>query len=140
MRPTDVVPLDPLTDGCLSLYEVMEAMLPDAFLFQASKEPLDDPILLRCIGRDELLPQSVVSARRSEPPALEDQPIVASHHRGWPLRPQRPEAKNAGILDRPFGFLGSTAQRELPTDDLTIMAVDHAHQVGPAVATTVDVR
>jgi hypothetical protein len=60
MWPTDGVPLDPLTDGRLGLREAIKAMLPDTLLLQTAEESLDNPVLLRCVRRDELLRQPIV--------------------------------------------------------------------------------
>src|SRR5271157_748790 len=82
MRALAVVPIDPASDGGARLSEIAEVVLPDALLFEAAKEALDEPILLRRIGRDELLAQAIVAAGGAKAPALKDQPIVAAHHRG----------------------------------------------------------
>lgn len=60
MRPSGVIPFDPLSDRALCLGEAAEQVLPHALLLKAAKEPLDDPILLGCVRCDELLAQSVV--------------------------------------------------------------------------------
>ena len=70
-----------MVDGLLSLLEGMELLLPDTLFFEAAKKPLDDPILLRPVRRDELLLQSTVPTGSPKLPALEDQPIVAAEDR-----------------------------------------------------------
>ncbi len=115
----------------------MKAMLPNALLFQATKKSLDDPVLLRGVRGDEPLRQSVVPTSCPKPPALEDQPVVAAHHRGLAGRPQGAKAGNTGLLDRSLGFPGPTAQRKLPTQKFPIVTVDHPDQVGPAITTAV---
>jgi hypothetical protein len=112
MRTPVIVPLDPLPDRRFCLCEAMKAMLPDTLLFQAPEESLDDPVLLGGIGGDELLPQPVVPTSRPEPPALEDQPVVAPHHRGFAGRPQGSKAGDTGLLDGSFGLLRSTPQSQ----------------------------
>ena len=40
------------------MLNALEAMTVDALLFQRPNDPLDHPVLLRAVGRDELLLQS----------------------------------------------------------------------------------
>jgi hypothetical protein len=107
-------------------------MLPDTLLLQASKESLDDPILLGGAGGNELLGQPVVTASRTESATLEDHPVVAPDHRGCPRRPQGTKTGNTCLLDSPIGFLGPTAQGKLPALQLSIREVDHPNQIGPS--------
>ena len=109
MRSSGVVPLDPLPDCRFRLNEIFETMLPDTLLFQAAKESLNDPVLFGRIGSDELLCQSIIPAGRSEPPALEDQPVVTSYHRGPACGSEGSEAGKAGLLDGSFGLLPAGA-------------------------------
>ncbi len=65
MRPVAVVPVEPSFDVSMGISEVVDAMLPDALLLEASEEALDEAIQLRRVERDEFLPKSVVAARSS---------------------------------------------------------------------------
>ena len=85
VRPPLVVPADPCADGAPGVGEAVEALNPDALLFQAAEESLDDPVLLRAVRGDELLLEPVVLAGGPETAALEDQPIVAADNRRLPL-------------------------------------------------------
>ena len=77
-------------------------MLPHTFFFETAKEPLDDPVLLRGVGRDEFLRQSVVPAGLAKAATLKDQAVVTAQD-GGDLRPQRPEPREVHArLDRPF--------------------------------------
>ena len=131
MRTPGIVPLDPLPDRRFCLCEAMKAMLPNALLFQTAEESLDNPVLLGGIGGLELLGQPVVATSRPKPPALEDQPVVAAHHRGFAGGPQSSKASDAGLLDGSFGLLRSTPQSELLAHQFPIVTVDHPNQVGP---------
>jgi hypothetical protein len=112
----------------------MKVVLPDIFLLQAAEESLDDSILLGCVRSDELLRQPIVATGRTESPALKDESVVASHDGSCTFGFQGAKPGNAGLLDRPLGFLRPTSRDKLPTPQLPIMAVDHPHQVGPAIA------
>jgi hypothetical protein len=78
MRPLVVIPLHPVANDPPRLLERLKDMLPDTLFFETPKEPLNDPVLLWRVGRDEFLLEPIVSARLAEPPTLEDQPIVAA--------------------------------------------------------------
>lgn len=140
VRSAFVVPLDPHADRSACVGDGAELVLPDALLLHAAEESLHDPILLRGVGRDELLPQSIVATGRAEAPALEDQAVVAAHDRRLTRRPQSAKARQAGVLEGALGFLGPCAQGELVADELAIVAINHGGQVRPAVPPAVDVR
>src|SRR5271157_3012030 len=138
VRALAVVPVDPAGDSGTRVGKVAEVVLPNAFLFEAAKEALDDPVLLRSIGRDELLAQAVVAAGGAKAPALEDQPIVAANHRGSAVRTQGTEAADTGLLERALGLLGAPPQRKLVTRNFTIMTINHGGEMAPAVGAAID--
>ena len=70
MRTPGVVPFDPLSNGGASFGEAAKVVQPDAFLLETAKEPLDETIWLRRIGRNELLAQPVIVAGGAKAPAL----------------------------------------------------------------------
>ncbi len=108
MRALFVVPPQPVSNDPPRLLKRLKAMLPDTFLFEAPKEPFDDPILFRRVRRDELLLQPIVPTDLPKPTALNDQAIVAAED--WCAhRTQGPKALQARRFDRPFGLLRSTA-------------------------------
>src|SRR4029434_8012531 len=95
VRALLVVPTDPRAQLSPGVLEADEAVLPDALLFQAAEEALDHPVLLRRVGRDELLREPIVTTRRPKAPALIDQPVVGADHRGGSRRPSaRDTAQN----------------------------------------------
>jgi hypothetical protein len=83
-----------------------------------------DPVLLRRVGRDELLAQAIVSASSSEAPALEDEPVVGTDDRSTPCRPQRSEPADTGSLQGPLSLLRSASQSETPSR----RSLDHGNQ------------
>src|SRR5581483_8288151 len=140
MRPPVVVPSDPAPHSAAGFDEAREAVLPDALFLQATKKALDHPVLLRRVGGDEFLTESVVLTRGPKAPTLENESVVAAQQRRITVRAQGPEAVDARRLERPLGLLRATAASKLVTDELAIGAVDHRREVHPAVGTTVDVR
>jgi hypothetical protein len=56
-----VAPLNLVTNDQLRLIKCLERVLPDTLFLEISKEPFNDPILLRCVGCNELLLQPIVT-------------------------------------------------------------------------------
>ena len=139
MRPVAIVPVEPSLYVSLGISEVLEAMLPDALLLEASEEALDEAILFRRIGRDEFLPKSVIAARSSEPTALEDEAVVASQDRLGSVGPESSEASQASLLESSFRLSCSTSECEFVSDHFPVVAVDDHGEVSPAVAARFDV-
>ena len=89
------------------------------------KKTLDDTVLLRRIGSNEFLAQPIVTAGSAKAPALENQAVITTHHRGRTIGTQGAKPRQAGFLERPLGFLGTTAQGELKARDLAIVTVNN---------------
>jgi hypothetical protein len=68
--------LDPLSNGGASFGEAAEVMQPDTLLFETTKEPLNEAVLLGRTGCNELLTQTVIAASDAKAPALENESIV----------------------------------------------------------------
>ena len=96
----------PLGSGSTGFSEAAEVMLPDTLFLEAAKEALDEAVLLRGLGRDELLTQAVIPAGDTKALALKDQAIVLAHYRSGTGGPQRAETRQAGLLEGAFSFLG----------------------------------
>ena len=58
MRPTGVVEPDPVADDPRGVLLRLEAMTMGALFFERTDYPLDHPVLLRAVRRDELLTQA----------------------------------------------------------------------------------
>lgn len=139
MRPLLVVPLHPVPNDPSGLLECLKHVLPDTLFFETAKEPFNHPVLLRRVGRDEFLLQSIVATGLSKSTALKDQPVVASENRR-PDRTERPEPLEAGSFDGPFRLLRPTPQREFVPDHFPIMTINHGRQMRPAILSTGDMR
>src|SRR5580693_2167039 len=136
MRTPGVVPFDPLGNSGASFGEAAEIVQPDALLFKATKEALDETILLRRIGRNEFLTEPVIAAGGAKAPALEDESIVTTYYRCRTFRSQRAEACQAGLFERPLGFPGATTQGEFVAGHFPVMTVDNRGEMAPAVSST----
>src|SRR5215472_3261087 len=139
VRARLVVPVDPRPQLPPGLLVTDEVVLPDALFLETAEEALDDPVLLRCVGGDEFLGQSVVATGRPEPPTLIDESVVGADHRRGPRRAQRAEPFQARFLERPLGLFGPPPQGKLVTDELAVVTIDHRGEVGPAILPAVHV-
>lgn len=79
-----VKPVYPGADPTSGLADGGKVVLPSAFFFERPKESLDNTILPRSVGRDELLRKPIEPARLAKPSALKDETVVASDGRSWP--------------------------------------------------------
>lgn len=109
VRSPVVVPVDPAPDGVLGMGEAAEVVLPDALLLEASEEAFDEPVLLRRVGRHELLLEAVVAAGGSESLALEDEAVVASDDGRGSFWSKRSKTSDASCFKRTFCFPGAAA-------------------------------
>lgn len=71
-----VVEADPVADSACGVLYAVEALAMDALLFQGPDHTLDQAVLLRTMGRDELLPQAVAFHQGRVFSTREDQAIV----------------------------------------------------------------
>src|SRR5262245_14833712 len=141
MRTPFVVPADPPPHSAARLHEAREAVLPDAFFLQAPKEALHDPVLLRRVGRDELLAEAVVLASRPKPPALEDEPVVTAQDRRGAVGTERAEALDTRGLERPLRLLGAApAGNSYPTSSRSWQSITDAKCAQPSAPQSMCVR
>ena len=139
MRALFVVPPQPVSNDPPRLLKSLEGVLPDTFLFETPKELFGDPILFRCVRRDECLLQPIVSTGLPEPTALKDQPIVVAEDR-CVRRTQGPKSLQARRFDRPFHLFRPTAQGELVGHHFPIVTINHRRQMRPAILSTLTMR
>ena len=71
-----VVEADPVADGTRGVLDAVEALAMNTLLFQRPDHTLDHAVLLRTMGRDELLPQAIAFHQGRVFSAREDQAIV----------------------------------------------------------------
>ena len=69
--------MKPTADGASGFCKIAEIMLPGAFLFQATKEPFNQTVLLRRIRRNVFLRQPIILTSSPETTALENQAVIA---------------------------------------------------------------
>jgi len=96
---------NPGSDGTLDLGQGFKPVLLDALFLQALDEPV---VLLRCVGRDELLGQPVAYDGVRAALVGEDQAVVASRNDRLRGSPVVPEAVNQRFLQGRFLRLGMT--------------------------------
>ena len=125
MGPFGVVPFDPLSNGGASLAEAGEVMLPDALFFEAAEKAYDEAVLFGGVGCDEFLAEAVIAAGSAKTPALKNQSIIRAHHRRRTMRAQGAEARQAGLFEGAFGFLGAAAQGEFKAVYFAVVTIDN---------------
>ncbi len=76
MGPLVVVELNPVANDTTGVLQGFEAVAVDALLLQCPDHPLHQTVLLRGVGRDELLLQSLAFHQRRIAAAGEDQTVV----------------------------------------------------------------
>lgn len=82
------------------MLDAVEALAMDALLFQCSDHALDHAILLRTVGRDELLLQPVAADQCRELAAGEDQAVVRPQQELLRDPAQGAEPSDQGMLQR----------------------------------------
>jgi len=93
-----VVELDPVADHTTGVLQGFEAVPVDALLLQRANHPLHEAVLLRGVGRDELLLQAIAFDQRRVAATGEDQTVVRAQQERLLHAPQRAEAGDQGLL------------------------------------------
>ena len=78
MRATVVIEVDPVADDTGCVLDAAEAMFMNALLLERPDHPLDHPVLLRAVRRDDLLLQAIAADDGREMATGEDQPVARS--------------------------------------------------------------
>ena len=102
MRAPVVVEVNPVPDEATGVLQGLEAMPMHVLLLERADHALDQAVLLRAVGRDELLAQPVAPDQGREAAAGEDQPIVRTQQEWLWHSAQRAEARDQGLLQRRF--------------------------------------
>ena len=98
MGPALVIKPNPVTDDSIGMLQGLKPLTMNTLLFQGSDYTLDHPVLLRTVGRNELLLQTVASDQCCEAPAGKDQAIVRSQQEGLLHSAQGSKPGNQGLL------------------------------------------
>lgn len=117
--------------------EVVDAVLPGAFLFEGADEALAQPVLLGRVGRDVFLREAVVAHESTVASRAKDKAVVVAQVEACGSATGGAEAMEQGIFQSTLGSLGSGGVCQLPAEDLARAAVDDRHDGAPAIATAV---
>lgn len=98
MRAFVVVELDPVADCSGRVREAFEALPVDALFLQRSDQALHHTVLLRRMGRDELLTQAIAFDQGRVLPRREDEAVVAAKQERFIDFAQCAKACNQGVL------------------------------------------
>ena len=85
------------------MLNALEAMTVDALLFQRPTDPLDHPVLLRAVGRDELLLQSTAPDQAGVVATCKNQTVVGPEEEGVLSPAQASVTGNQGLLESGTG-------------------------------------
>ena len=82
MGSAGIVKVDPISDYSCCVLEAFKAMPVNALLFECPDDSLDHSVLLRAMGRDELLFKAIASDEPRVIPARKNQAIVGAKQEG----------------------------------------------------------
>src|SRR5690606_38914444 len=123
MRALLVVVLEPRPQGLPGFIQCLEVMKPETLLFHSSDQSLNHPVLLRGVGTDELLFQTVLVRRPSVMPRSRYQFVVTTLRDLIRSRAQRALPCNERLLQCFFSCFGVAAWAQPPAKCLSGMAV-----------------
>lgn len=100
MRALVVVDIDPVANYPVGVLQALETVAMDALLFHRPDQSFsfNQPVLLRCVGRDELLLQSIAFDQCRIAPTGKDQAIVQAEQEGFPNLVENLEAGSQGLF------------------------------------------
>ena len=101
-----------------------------ALLLERSDQPLHHPVQRCSVRRDELLAQSVAAYQRCVAAAREDQAVVRANEEGRRDSSRSAKACGQGLLQSGSYDPGSTAARQMPPQQLSVVTV-HRNPMPP---------
>src|SRR5690242_20966752 len=105
-----------------------------ALLLESADQALDHAVLLRAVRRDELLLQAVAAYQRGVAAAGEYQTVVRAKQERCTHAAQAAKATDQCLFQGGLGGLGLGAARQMPTQQLSGMAIHHQGQRQPTIA------
>jgi hypothetical protein len=108
-------------------------MAMNALVLEGSDDPLDHAVLFWGVRRDELLLQPIAFNHGRVPAAREDQAVVGPQQERLLNPAEVSVAGDQGFCQGRLFGLGSTATAEVPSEQLSLMAIDHQGQRGPVI-------
>src|SRR5690554_1340181 len=133
MRTLFVVVREPRPQRLPRFVQRLEVVKPEALLFYRPNQTLDHTVLLRGMGSDELLFQTILVHRAGVVPGCKHQAIVATQGNRIPSPAQGAIPSNEGLLQGCFSRFGVATGTEPPTQRLAGMAIHDDRQGTPAV-------
>ena len=85
------------------MLKALEVMTVDTLLFQRPNDPLDHPVLLRAVGRYELLLQSIAPDQAGIVATCKNQAVVGPEEEGVLNPAQAAVTGNQGLLESGTG-------------------------------------
>ena len=129
-----VVEADPIADGACGVLYAVEALAMDALFFQGPDYTLDHAVLLRAVGRDKLLPQTVAFHQGRVFPAREHKAIVRPQKELLRDPAERAKSGNQSMLQGAGCRRGFARSGGMPAQKLAGMAVNNQRKRCPAIS------
>jgi len=120
------------------MLKALEAVTVHALLLQRPNDPLDHPVLLGAVGRDELLLQSIAPDQPGIVSNGKNQAIVRPQQEGVLNPSQAAVTGDQSLLEGGTGGRGLTGFGELRTEQFAGVAIDYQGQGQPAVTPAPD--
>ena len=115
------------------MLDAVEALAVDALLLDRPDDALDHAVLLRAVGRDELLLQPVASDKGGIAVRGEDQAVVGPQQKLLGNLAQGAEPVDQGVFQGTRGRSGLSRPRQMPAQKLAGVAVDDQSERRPAI-------
>ena len=93
-----VIEADPIPDHTAGVLQGLEPVTMNALIFEGSDDPLDHAVLLRAVGRDELLAKAIAFDEGRVAAACEDQAVVGSKQERRLDTAEMPVSSDQGLL------------------------------------------
>ncbi len=133
MRAAVIVEADPVADGACCVLDAVKAVAMHALLLERPDHTLDHAVLLRAMGRDELLLQPVAADECCELAAGKNQAVVRSQQELLRDPAQGAEPGDQGMFQRTGCCRGLARARQMPAQQLAGVAIDDQGQRGCSV-------
>lgn len=140
VRPFVVVGVDPCPQLEPRVLDGREAVAPAELFLERLGEALAQAVLLRRVGRDVFLLESVVLDHCTVLARTEDQAVVVTQQHAGRRTAESAETAEEGFLEGAFGGLGSPGALKGVAEHFPGTTVDDRDEDTPAILATVDER
>ena len=116
MWPLAVIEANPVTNASTGALQALKAVTVCALFLERPDHPLDHPVLLWAVRRDEFLLHPIAFDQGCVAKAGEHQPIVRSQQERFGDSAQTPITGDQGLLQRRLGCFGASTAAQVPAE------------------------